>query len=93
MPETNALELRDIHLPDPVSLWPPAPGWWILFALVVVTILSALIWRRWRAQHRVRREGLLQLEQLAETYQANQDSHQLVKETSSAQWLIGEVMF
>lgn len=82
MPETTALELRDIHLPDAVSWWPPAPGWWMLFALLVVIVLGYLFWRRWRAQGRVRREGLLELEQLAAAYQANQDSHQLVKEIS-----------
>ena len=26
----NELPLRDIHLPDAVSWWPPAIGWWIL---------------------------------------------------------------
>ena len=33
-------QLADIHLPDPVSIWPLAPGWW----LVIVLILAGLCW-------------------------------------------------
>jgi hypothetical protein len=30
-------QLADIHLPEAVSFWPPAPGWWIL-ALILLGI-------------------------------------------------------
>jgi hypothetical protein len=46
----SALEnLRDIHLPAPVSFWPLAPGWWALAAIVVaVAATAAWAWRRHR---------------------------------------------
>ncbi len=34
------LELRDIHLPAEPSWWPPAPGWWLLAAILI----GLLIW-------------------------------------------------
>ena len=43
------LPLRDIHLPEPIGWWPPAPGWWLLlFGILSAVLLSAWLWRRWR---------------------------------------------
>ena len=42
--------LRGIHTPDPIGLWPLAPGWWGLVAVVVMaTIATAVIVKRRRA--------------------------------------------
>lgn len=40
--------LRDIHLPQAVAFWPPAPGWFALAGLVVALVLVGLFleWRR-----------------------------------------------
>lgn len=55
-------ELRDIHMPDPVSLWPLAPGWWLLLALLVISILIGLaIYGYWRHALRFRQQALRQL--------------------------------
>ena len=46
-------QLADIHLPEPVSIWPLAPGWWILIALLVILCgwllllaLRKLVWKK-----------------------------------------------
>jgi hypothetical protein len=54
--------LNDIVLPSPVAWWPPAPGWYVLSALVLVALLvvGVLQWRRWR-DNRYRREALAEL--------------------------------
>lgn len=44
----RTVELRDIHLPDGVSPWPPGPGVWALAALVIAAALAAWLWRRHR---------------------------------------------
>lgn len=36
-------QLQPIILPEPVGLWPPAPGWWVLLALLAV--IGYGLWR------------------------------------------------
>ncbi len=37
------LPLKDIHLPQAVGWWPPAPGWWLL-ALLIALAVALLFW-------------------------------------------------
>lgn len=47
------IALRDIHQATAPSWWPPAPGWWIVAAIVVVAIAG--IWfLRWRRIRHIR---------------------------------------
>lgn len=57
--------LRDIHMPEPSGFWPPALGWWILAAVLLV-IIVALVWliRRWIIRRRWRRQARRELNEL-----------------------------
>jgi len=60
--------LRGWHLPEPVSWWPPAPGWWVLALLVVLLAAAAIRWGlgfyRSRAAARAAKGELRQLREL-----------------------------
>ncbi len=40
------LPLKDIHLPEPISWWPPALGWWLLLALIL-GVIAFIFLVRW----------------------------------------------
>ena len=40
--QAQELVLRDVHVPAAPSMWPPAPGWWLLAAAALT--VSAVIW-------------------------------------------------
>ncbi len=65
MPTSASLELRDIHLPDEPGFWPPAPGWWLLFGLLLALALwlGRLGWGQYRRLRR-RQRILLELDRL-----------------------------
>ncbi len=56
--------LHDIVVPEPVSWWPMAPGWWVLLALLLSAGMALGIrgYLRWRADA-YRRAALLELDQ------------------------------
>jgi hypothetical protein len=77
-----ALPLRDIHLPDPVSWWPPAPGWWIVAALLMVGAgLAAIV--AWRRRTRVQRRALAMLDGLQRRYRGDGDAAALARGLST----------
>jgi len=47
------LALRDIHLPGLVAWWPPAPGWWLLAALVLAGLVAFGLYYRSGRHRRV----------------------------------------
>jgi hypothetical protein len=65
-------ELADIHLPDAVNFWPPAPGWWVLAALVVIALV--LVYRRQLARLFLRRRLGSALRELDTAYAAFQSA-------------------
>ena len=65
-PAQDGLVLRDIHMPPAPSLWPLAPGWWVLLVLVCVAAIS--LWLLYRSTHkkrRMRERILAEIEQVA----------------------------
>lgn len=87
--KAEAEGLRDIHLPEAISAWPLASGYWLLLVLVLLFLCALWVWRRWfgptfqqRRQQQTQRRRLLcaaaaELRDLAEAYQRDADSHAL----------------
>lgn len=43
--QDNLPELRDIHLPIDVSIWPPAYGWGVILLAVILLFIMIELWR------------------------------------------------
>lgn len=60
------LDLRDIHAAAPPSVWPPAPGWWLLAVLIIAVLVVGSLWmlRHYRA-YRLKCQIMDELDALA----------------------------
>ena len=84
MPGTQAdplAQLRDIHLPGPIEVWPPAYGWWILAVFCLMAVLLALywLWTRWQG-NKYRREARAQLDAILHSWKSDGDTARYLRE-------------
>ncbi|MCB1850406.1 MAG: DUF4381 domain-containing protein [Gammaproteobacteria bacterium] len=79
-PET--LPLREFHLPDPISWWPPAPGWWGVLLLCLLLAVTFRAVRHSRRRGELKRASLARLEQINEQFRRDADTARLATELS-----------
>ena len=79
----NQPELRDIHLPDVNLWWPPAPGWWISLALLLLLLWLLPRLLRWLRHKPPKRLSLLELERIRLRYKEGQSDSAVLREVTS----------
>lgn len=74
--------LRDIQVPDPVPFWPPAPGWWLVLASLLIVGLFIFVYHR-RRRGDPRRAALAELKRIEIAHRNSDDTNALVADLST----------
>lgn len=75
-------DLRDIHLPDPVSFWPPAPGWWALLILIPLLYFAIRFIIRRAMMPKYKKLAIDELSNIQANYAVSNDSYGTCAEVS-----------
>lgn len=84
LPDPSTLPLREIHLPESVGWWPPAPGWCLLPVLLALGLAAA-----WYGRHLYRRRkysaismARKELAEIRSRYASDRDAGRCVRSVS-----------
>jgi len=82
----NELPLRDIHLPDAISWWPLAFGWWLLPLLIILCALGIYLFlkiKKQKAKMAYRKFALNELNKIKSEFKNQQNSLELIRAISA----------
>lgn len=77
----DALPLRGLQLPEQISYWPLATGWWIVIGGTLALSVSVWLFLRWR-KHRLSTISQQKLTEISNRYNETKDSVRLATDVS-----------
>jgi hypothetical protein len=80
--DNQVLELKDIHLPAPISWWPLAPGWWILLASVLLLAIIVFFVKKIRQSKQLNREVETEIKGIKKKFNKTKNKHELAQSLS-----------
>lgn len=75
-------DLRDIHVPEPISIWPLAPGWWALMILLPILVLLFNFVLKKMLMPKYKKLALAELKNITSNYEISNNSHETCGEIS-----------
>ena len=83
MVDFSDIPLRPLHLPNPISWWPLASGWWIIIALSILIICLLCFRIRQKYKYNApKRSALRVLKKIEVDYQLNKDHLAFIRKIS-----------
>ncbi len=77
----NELPLKDIHLPDAITWWPLAIGWWLLIVMVIAAIYGGYLFYKRLTRRTARKDATIVLQDIKQ--HAKDDVLQTIKALSA----------
>jgi cbb3-type cytochrome oxidase subunit 3 len=82
-PTADLSQLKDIHLPDAISDWPLAFGWWTLLILTILSLcVIVYFWRRYRVNNANKKAALQLLRLKYQRFKADSDSQAFLRHSN-----------
>jgi len=80
--DKQTLDLRDIHLPEPISWWPIASGWWLLLACSVLLVVIIFFIKKAHKKKQLNREINSEIKIIKTQFGNTKNKHELAQSLS-----------
>lgn len=89
MNPADSLPLRDFHLPDAVSWWPPALGWWLMLLLIIMVLAGLYVLIKHLRKPLLNKSAKAEIYAAIDEFSQHSDGKRLVQDISIAIRRIG----
>jgi hypothetical protein len=80
--DKQALNLRDIHLPEAISWWPLASGWWLLLACLVLLAVIVFFIKKAHKSKQLNREVNIEIKKIKTQFRRTKNKYELAQSLS-----------
>ena len=80
--DKQALDLKDIHLPEAISWWPLASGWWLLLTCLVLLAVIVFFIKKTHQRKQLNREINIEIKKIKTQFRHTKNKYELAQSLS-----------